>query len=84
MKNVTDFKIPETGKKLYLSVILDLYDRIPVAYVVSYRNDNKLVFDTYARAIAANPEARHCSIWNKQNISEKAPKTGGWNNPCRE
>ena len=82
--DVTEFKIPETGKKLYLSVILDLYDRIPVAYVVSHRNDNKLVFDTYARAIAAKPEARHCSIWNKQNISEKAPKTGGWNNPCRE
>lgn len=56
--DVTEFKIPETGKKLYLSVILDLYDRIPVAYVVSRRNDNKLVFDTYARAIAANPEAR--------------------------
>lgn len=56
--DVTEFKIPETGKKLYLSVILDLYDRMPVAYVVSRRNDNKLVFDTYARAIAANPEAR--------------------------
>lgn len=56
--DVTEFKIPETGKKLYLSVILDLYDRIPVAYVVSRRNDNKLVFDTYARAIPANPEAR--------------------------
>lgn len=56
--DVTEFKIPETGKKLYFSVILDLYDRIPVAYVVSRRNDNKLVFDTYARAIAANPEAR--------------------------
>lgn len=56
--DVTEFKIPETGKKLYLSVILDLYDRIPVAYVVSRRNDNKLVFDIYARAIAANPEAR--------------------------
>ena len=56
--DVTEFKIPETGKKLYLSVILDLYDRMPVAYVVSHRNDNKLVFDTYARAIAANPEAR--------------------------
>ena len=27
-------KIPETGKKLYLSAIFDLYDRFPVAYVV--------------------------------------------------
>jgi len=36
--DVTEFKIPETGKKLYLRVILDLYDRIPVAYVASCRN----------------------------------------------
>lgn len=56
--DVTEFKIPETGKKLYLSVIFDLYDRFPVAYVVSKRNDNKLVFDTYDKALMANPEAR--------------------------
>lgn len=80
--DVTEFKIPETGKKLYLSVILDLYDRIPVAYVMSRRNDNKLVFDTYARAIAANPEAKTTVPFGqglpvyKQNISEKTPKTG--------
>ena len=53
-----EFKIPETGKKLYLSMILDLYDRTPVSYVLSHRNDNKLVFDTYDKAIAANPEAK--------------------------
>ena len=56
--DVRKFKIPETGKKLYLSVILSLYDRISVAYVVSRRNNNKLVFDTYAQAIATNPEVR--------------------------
>ena len=44
--DVTEFKVPETGRKLYLSVIIDLYDRFPVAYVISGRNDNKLVFDT--------------------------------------
>lgn len=41
--------------KLYLSAILDLYDRSVVAYVVSARNDNKLVFDTFEQAILANP-----------------------------
>lgn len=35
--DVTEFKIPETGKKLYLSAILDLYDRYPVAFVISGR-----------------------------------------------
>lgn len=43
---------------MYLSVILDLYDRYPVAYVVSPRNDNRLVFKTFDRAIEAFPDAK--------------------------
>ncbi|MFR7629111.1 MAG: DDE-type integrase/transposase/recombinase [Lachnospira eligens] len=39
--DVTEFKIPGEKKKLYLSAILDLYDRYPVAYVISTRNDNR-------------------------------------------
>ena len=35
--DLTEFKIPETGKKLYLSAILDLYDRYPVTFVISGR-----------------------------------------------
>lgn len=56
--DVTEFKISETGKRLYLSAIFDLYDRYPVAYVISRRNDNKLVFDTYDKAIELNPKAK--------------------------
>ncbi len=56
--DVTEFKIPGTDKKLYLSAILDLYDRSPVSYVISRRNDNKLVFDTYNKALEINPEAK--------------------------
>lgn len=56
--DVTEFKIPETNKKLYLSVILDLYDRYPVSFVISSRNDNQLVFKTFDKAIAANPDAK--------------------------
>lgn len=36
---------------------MDLYDRTPVAYVVSRRNNNQLVFKTYDKAIAENPNA---------------------------
>ena len=43
--------------KVYLSAILDLYDRRIVAYVVSDRNDNPLVFKTFDRAVKANPGA---------------------------
>jgi putative transposase len=56
--DVTEFKVPGEKKKLYLSAIIDLYDRYPVAYVISCRNDNKLVFKTFDRAIALNPDAK--------------------------
>lgn len=56
--DVTEFKVPGKKKKLYLSAILDLYDRYPVAYVISTRNDNRLVFKTFDKAIAANPDAK--------------------------
>lgn len=56
--DVTEFKIPGDTKKLYLSAILDLYDRYPVGYVISTRNDNQLVFKTFDKAISANPGAK--------------------------
>ncbi len=56
--DVTEFKIPGTSKKLYLSAILDLYDRTPVSYVISSRNNNALVFKTFDKAIEANPGAK--------------------------
>ena len=56
--DVTEFKVPGEKKKLYLSAILDLYDRYPVSYVISCRNDNRLVFKTFDKAIDSNPDAK--------------------------
>lgn len=56
--DVTEFKVPGERKKLYLSAILDLYDRYPVAYVISCRNDNRLVFKTFDKAIFNYPDAK--------------------------
>ena len=58
--DVTEFKWYEGTlvRKLYLSAILDLYDLSPVAWVVSSRNDNKLVLDTFEQAILSNPDAK--------------------------
>ena len=56
--DVTEFKVPGEQKKLYLSAIIDLYDRYPVAYVISTRNDNRLVFKTFDKAISFNPNAK--------------------------
>lgn len=56
--DVTEFKIKGVKKKLYLSIIMDLYDRSIVAVHISNRNNNKLVFETYEKAIKANPSAK--------------------------
>ena len=59
LTDVTEFKWYEgvTVHKIYLSAILDLYDRRIVSYIIRDRNDNPLVFDTLDAAIAANPNA---------------------------
>ena len=56
--DITEFKIPASNKKLYLSAIIDLYDRTIVSYILSNRNDNKLVFDTLDLAMESNPVAK--------------------------
>ena len=55
--DVTEFRIPMDDRKLYLSAILDLYDRSIVSYVLSFRNDNLLVFDTFDKAVEQYPDA---------------------------
>lgn len=59
LTDVTEFKWYEGYEKhkVYLSAILDLYDRRIVAFVVSDRNDNPLVFKTFDKAVKANPDA---------------------------
>lgn len=43
--------------KIYLSAILDLYDRRIVSFVIGNRNDNPLVFKTFDKAVKENPDA---------------------------
>ncbi|MDR7815164.1 IS3 family transposase [Lacrimispora sp.] len=43
--------------KVYLSAILDLYDRRIVSYIVGDSNNNALVFDTFDEAVKNNPDA---------------------------
>lgn len=59
LTDVTEFKWYEgiTVHKVYLSAILDLYDRRIVAYVIGDRNDNPLVYKTFGKAVKANPGA---------------------------
>jgi transposase InsO family protein len=56
LTDVTEFKLTN-GKKAYLSAILDLHDNSIVAYVLGHSNNNPLVFETFDKAVAANPDA---------------------------
>jgi len=57
LTDVTEFPIGKGGGKLYLSAILDLYDRRIVSYLVSNRNNSQLVNETFDRAVAKYPQA---------------------------
>ncbi len=59
LTDVTEFKY-YTGTevhKVYLSAILDLYDRRIVAFVIGDSNNNELVFNTFDAAVKDNPGA---------------------------
>ena len=59
LTDVTEFKyyIGTEVHKIYLSAILDLYDRRIVAYKISDHNDNPLVMNTFDEAVALEPDA---------------------------
>ena len=59
LTDVTEFKyyIGIEVHKVYLSAILDLYDRRIVKFVIGDSNNNELVFQTFDAAIIDNPGA---------------------------
>ncbi|MEE1076196.1 MAG: IS3 family transposase [Acutalibacteraceae bacterium] len=59
LTDVTEFKYydGEDTKKLYLSAILDIYDRRIVSYKIGTSNNNQLVFDTFDETVENNPTA---------------------------
>lgn len=59
LTDVTEFKYYVEGikYKVYLSPILDLYDRRIVSYMIGDSNNNSLVYDTFDKALEANPDA---------------------------
>ena len=59
LTDVTEFKYYSGIEvhKIYLSAILDLFDRRIVSFVIRDANNNALVFDTFDAAIAENPGA---------------------------
>lgn len=61
LTDVTEFKYyvgPEKRVvKIYLSAILDLYDRRIVSFTIGDSNNNALVFDNFDDAVKKNPDA---------------------------
>lgn len=60
LTDVTEFKyyVGSEIRKLYLSAILDLYDRQIVAYKIGNSDNNQLVFDNFNEAVALNQDVR--------------------------
>ena len=60
LTDVTEFKyyIGSEVRKLYLSAILDLYDRRIIAYKIGDSNNNELVFTTFDEATSLYPDAK--------------------------
>ena len=56
------------NKRLYLSTILDLYDRKVVAYKISKFNNNQLVIDTLNDAIAKRKDVHGLIIHSDQGF----------------
>ena len=59
LTDVTEFKyyIGIKVQKVYLSAILDLYDRRIVAFMIGDHNDNPLVMNTFDAAVKLEPDA---------------------------
>lgn len=55
--DVTEIKVPTTGEKLYISPVLDLYDRYPVGFAVAEKNDTILTDNALETAHNAYPTA---------------------------
>ncbi len=55
--DVTEIKVPLTGEKLFISPIIDLYDRYPVGFAVSERNDIILTDKSLEMAHKTYPNA---------------------------
>ena len=59
LTDVTEFHyyVGTKKHKVYLSAILDLYDRRIVSYAIQDSNNNALVFETFDKAVKENPDA---------------------------
>lgn len=57
VSDITEIRIPTTNIKLYISSVLDLYDRFPVGLSVSRRNDTILTDDVLEKAHETYPDA---------------------------
>ena len=56
------------GARAYLSTIIDLYDRHVIAYVISRRNDLKLVMDTLNKALRKEKDVHGLIIHSDQGF----------------
>jgi transposase InsO family protein len=62
LTDVTEFKISNDTRKLYLRPILDLYDNSIIEHKLSFRNSNHFVFKIFDKAVKINLMLNQYSI----------------------
>ena len=67
--------------KVYLSAILDLYDRRIVSYIIGDSNNNALVFDTFDEAVKNNPNAHPLFTVTEDISIQTEVSIQGWKKP---
>ena len=58
LTDVTEFKVIGSNIKLYLSAIIDLYDRSIISHKMSVSNNNLLANETFKEAVHKYPDAK--------------------------
>ena len=72
-KWVTDVtQIRVRGSKMYLSVIMDLFNNEVIAYQTSTRNDNPLVLDTVKKALKKRKDVYHNILHSDRGCQYKS------------
>ena len=80
--DVTEIKVPKTGEKLYISPVIDLYDRYPVGFAVSEKNNSELTDRAYKSALNAYPDSHplyhsdRCYQYTRESFSNILKSNG--------
>ena len=79
--DITEFRLPDDPRKVYLSPIVDLYDAKPVAWSIGTSPNAELANSSLEKACASLPEGKHPFCHSDRGCHYRWP---GWKAICEE